>query len=192
MPGWLVEVEHLVARDLRRLRGEECFLDIAGQFEVAVELGLEEALVVRQGLFHRLRRGSGDPGENLEIPLAKLPPPPRLRVELHDPENAAVCAADRHAHHRPEPPRHDALAGIEPGIGLEIIGEDRAAGLQDGVEDRHAQPRWPLLPWPTGLLPAKEEPPGIGIDQEHEAPVGLRVDLEEALEQPGENLLERQ
>ena len=158
MPGRLVEVEHLVARDLGRLRGEERLLDVAGQFEIAVELRLEDPFVVRQGLLHRLGSGPGDAGEDLEVTGTKLPPPPCRRIELHDPEDGAVGAADWDAQHRPHRPRHDALAGVEAGIGLEIVGEDRASGLDDGVEDRHAQPRGPPLALPAELLSPQEEP----------------------------------
>ncbi len=187
----VVAGEETVSLVLGEFVRQQGFLHPLGDLHLAVLLPLLQrgdqqpvTLVAHRGL-------PGDGLQQVEIACLKLRDRV-LGVEMDHPGHVAVERQHRDAHHRPDRQAGDAFAGVEgavaAGVGGEVAGllfhdlpQDRAAHLNGGVV-----PRLPLL-LSRGIEPGAQ----IALfAKEDDAAIGAREDVEQGVEDLGEQALD--
>ena len=180
-PGRLVVIEEIIAGHLRRLRGHQCPLHPAGQLQVALHRPLGDDLLVHFGVVDRYRRLARDAGEHFQIGIGEAAPLVE-RIDLDDADRLAVVAHHRRAHHRANRKIGDALGHAEPLVAGGVGREDRFARLHGFFDNRAADPHPFFVAGATGFYGDRHERPIRPRTHHDEAAVGLRENLEQAIE----------
>ena len=132
----------------------------------------------------------GDAGQQVEIVLLK-PLPLVGRVDLNHPQGMPFAVDQRGAHQRANPQVGNALARLKADVGGRIGREQRLLALHRLIDDRAADPH-PIFHLGVATLDGLGNQRPVGRrPQDDEAPIGLREDLEHAVEQLGQHFLER-
>ena len=166
---------------MRRLGGQQRPLHPAGQLEVALHRPLGDDLFVHLGVVDRNRRLAGDAGEHFQIGIGEAAPLVE-RIDLDHADRLAVAAHHRGAHHRANGKIGDALGHAEPLVAGGVGREDRFARLHRFFDNRAADPHPFFVAGAAGFYGDRHERPvGLG-PHDDEAAIGLRENLEQAVE----------